>query len=132
MILLMNILDLLKPLVFILILVAILAAVLSAVFSKKNGKKVYPYQAISHLFTPAERSFLGVLDQAVYPSCRAFGKVRVADVLKVKKGMARSDWQAAFNKICSKHFDYVICRASDLRILLVIESHSLPEELLAF
>lgn len=89
--------------------------------SKKVEGTNYPYQAIPNLFTPAERSFLGVLDQAIDAEYRVFGKVRVADVMSVTKGMTRSEWRKAFNRIQSKHFDFVICRASDSSILLLIE-----------
>ncbi len=110
------------PLIGILIVGAILVAVLKAILaSKKAGARAFPYQAISHLFTPAERSFSGVLDQAIDPEYRVFGKVRAADVMGVTKGMTRSEWQQAFNRIQSKHFDFVICRASDSSILLLIE-----------
>ena len=50
-----------------------------------------------------------------------FGKVRIADILKPIKGLNRSQWQIAFNKISSKHFDFVICNAEDLSIISVIE-----------
>ena len=100
--------------------------------TKKAGEIKYPYQAIPCLFTPAERSFLGVLEQVLDSEYRIFGKVRVADVLKVKKGGSRSNYQRAFNRISSKHFDFVICRASDLSIVLLIElddkSHNKPKQ----
>jgi hypothetical protein len=33
----------------------------------------------------------------------------------------RSAWQKAFNRISSKHFDFIICRSSDLSIVCVVE-----------
>ncbi|MBK1726721.1 hypothetical protein CKO13_06730 [Halorhodospira neutriphila] len=80
-----------------------------------------PYQRKESLFTNAERSFLGVLDQAIDERLRVFGKVRVADVLSVKSVGDRKRWQQAFNRINAKHFDFVLCRASDLSLLAVIE-----------
>jgi len=44
----------------------------------------YPYSKQKALFTPAKRSFLGVLSQAVGNEAQFFGKVRVADVLTPK------------------------------------------------
>jgi len=82
------------------------------------------------LFTPAERSFYGVLKQACGDQAEVFGKVRVADVIKPIKGLGRSNWQRAFNRISAKHFDYVICRPDDLRVVAAIElndrSHKKP------
>ncbi len=80
-----------------------------------------PYQRKQSLFTNAERSFLGVLDQAIDDHLRIFGKVRVADVLSVRSAGDPKRWQQAFNRINAKHFDFVLCRASDLSPVAVIE-----------
>jgi hypothetical protein len=80
-----------------------------------------PYVAAPGLFSAAERSFLGVLDQALGREYRAFGKVRVADVASLKAGLGNSARQGALNRISGKHFDFVICRSSDLKIVCGIE-----------
>lgn len=117
-----QILEQLLPLIGILVVAAIALGVIKAILAgKKSGGIEFPYQAIPHLFTAAERSFLGVLDQVIKSEYRIFGKVRAADVMSVTKGMSRSEWQQAFNRIQSKHFDFVICGASDSSILLLIE-----------
>ncbi len=116
-----QILEQLLPLIGILIVAAIALVLLKAFLASKKAGVGFPFSAIPHLFTPAERSFLGVLDQVIDSEYRVFGKVRAADVMSVTKGMDRSEWQKAFNRIQSKHFDFVICRASDSAILLLIE-----------
>lgn len=50
-----------------------------------------------------------------------FTKVRIADVLAPKKGLSRSDWQRAFNKIAQKRFDFVLCDPRTLEVLKVVE-----------
>lgn len=87
----------------------------------KGAEKGYAYQTKGPLFTPAERSFLGILDSAVSNDYRIFGKVRVADVISPKKGMSRKNWQTAFNKISAKHFDYALCCKNTLKVIAVIE-----------
>jgi len=117
--------------VLVLVVLIVAFAVLAALKSKKAGG-VYsvgsPYQPAEALFSPAERSFLGVLDQAVGPEHRVFGKVRVADIVAVKPGLSVAARQGALNRIASKHFDFIVCRASDLMVLCAIElndkSHS--------
>ncbi len=79
------------------------------------------YQQAPALFTQAEQSFLGVLTQAAGAEVRVFGKVRVADVINPKDGLNPSARQVAFNKISSKHFDFVLCDSSTLKVLCVIE-----------
>jgi hypothetical protein len=98
-------------------------AVLIAAIAKggATGKITFPYQPTRILFSPAERSFLGVLDQAVSPEHRVFGKVRIADIAMVKPGLGNTARQGALNRIASKHFDFVICRASDLSVICAVE-----------
>jgi len=81
----------------------------------------FPYQKIGPLFTPAERSFYGVLCQATKDKALVFGKVRIADVLKTEKGLLARTRQIAFNRISGKHFDFVLCKPDDLSILATIE-----------
>lgn len=112
-----------------LILIVVLIALVFLIL--RRGTKTtedLPYKIKKRLFTPAERSFYGVLIQAVRNDAIVFGKVRVADVLEPSKGLDRSTWQRAFNRISAKHFDYVICSPDTLSVLSVIElddkSHS--------
>lgn len=81
------------------------------------------YRKQAALFSPAERSFLGALTQAVGEDARILAKVRVADVVTPQKGLSRSDRQRAFNRIAGKHFDYVLCRNDDLAVVCAIELH---------
>lgn len=109
------------------VLFALLVIVLMAVAALKTkqtgstGTIGFPYQPARALFTPAERSFLGVLDQAVGPDHRVFGKVRVADVATVKPGLGNAARQGALNRIAAKHFDFVVCRATDLFVVCAVE-----------
>ena len=105
------------------LLAAILLIVLALIAAKKRsaGNVGFPYTSRNPLFSEAERSFLGVLDKAVGSEHRVFGKVRVADIAKVKPGLNNSARQGALNKIASKHFDYVVCRHSDLSVVCVVE-----------
>ena len=103
----------------LLIIIVILLVVLSK--AKTTSSIETPYELVGPLFTPAERSFLGILNLACDDKAVILGKVRIADILKPKKGLNRSQWQVAFNKISSKHFDFVVCNADDLSVLSVIE-----------
>ena len=111
------------------IILVIIVLVLFVIFKTKlkqqsqgsDKQSEFFYRKLGVLFTPAERSFLGVLNQAIDGDTIIFGKVRVADVLAPQKGSTRSVWQKAFNKISSKHFDFVLCSKTDLTVLCAIE-----------
>jgi len=87
----------------------------------KPGKRAQSYVLKNSLFTPAERSFLGCLDSVLSPDIRVFAKVRLADLFNVERTVDRSAWQSAFNKINSKHVDFILCRSTDLCPVLAIE-----------
>ena len=87
----------------------------------KGAANHYPYQASKFLLSKAERSFYGVLSQAVGETGIVFAKVRVADVITPRKGLNRSDWQKAFNAVSAKHFDFLICNPGDCSVRLAIE-----------
>lgn len=78
-----------------------------------------PYQARNYLFSRAERSFLGVLERALGDEYRVFGKVRMEDLIFVKKGTKNR--QSARNRIRSRHIDFVVCRKDDLSIQFLVE-----------
>jgi Protein of unknown function (DUF2726) len=110
--------TLLLIILFIFFAIVIFAAITKQQSGNTDG---FPYQKCKSLFSPAERSFLGVLEQAVGSEHRVFGKVRIADVASVKNLSNRSTWQRAFNRISAKHFDFVICKASDLTVVCAVE-----------
>jgi hypothetical protein len=103
----------------ILVLGLIIAAQIVIRLSQKPGS--YEYSLKTTLLSPAERSFYGVLLSCIDDSMTVFSKVRVADVLGPRKGYSRKTWQSAFNKITSKHFDFVLCNSDDLSVICAIE-----------
>jgi very-short-patch-repair endonuclease len=112
----------LLPLVVVLVLLLVIVAVIKIILRQKaQGAQNYPYEKEQALFSPAERSFLGVLEQADNGRYRFMGKVRLADIVRVKSGMNKSARQNAFNKIQSKHVDIVACDPASLSVQFVIE-----------
>lgn len=112
--------------------IIIVAVAVIFLLSKNQSSSVsvesYPYERDRYLFSPAERDFLKVLEQSVGDKYRIFGKVRLADVIRIKRNVSRSEWRAAFNQISSKHLDFVACDPKDFSIQFAIElddkSHS--------
>jgi len=84
-------------------------------------KPTYKYKKFERIVSPAERSFLGVLNAVLDDEIIILTKVRVADVLTPLPTKDRGLWQRAFNSISSKHFDFVLCKSDDLSIICAIE-----------
>jgi very-short-patch-repair endonuclease len=106
---------------FVIILVVLACLVVLKKYVKLGSPIAFPYQAKNSLCSPAERSFLGVLEQLINDKYRILLKVRLADLLEIEKGVSKSLRQSAFNRISRKHVDFVVCGKEDLSILGVIE-----------
>lgn len=78
----------------------------------------YPFEPGKFL-SPAERSFFGVLQVAVDGEFVIFAKVRMADLIKIRKGTEKR--QSHFNRISAKHVDFVLCTTDTVEPVLVIE-----------
>jgi very-short-patch-repair endonuclease len=80
-----------------------------------------PYEPRQELFTPAERSFFGVLEQAVAGRFRVMGKIRLGDLIQPAKGFSHSQRTGAWNRIHQKHVDFVLCQTDTLSVAGVVE-----------
>lgn len=97
----------------------------------KKLEHYYPYKKVDLLLTKAEQNFFLVLSMAIsdknYYICP---KVRLADIIQVD---SKDNYQSYFNKIKSKHIDYVICDRTTFKIIYAIElddtSHNLEHRI---
>lgn len=106
----------------VLIIVAICAVLVLKAKQTPPGDGGLAFESRDALFTPAERSFLGVLEQSLADSrYRVFGKVRLGDIVKPAKGLTASKRTTAQNRINQKHVDFVICAVSDLSVIAAVE-----------
>ncbi|MDX2451593.1 DUF2726 domain-containing protein [Desulfosarcina sp.] len=108
--------------VFLFLFVAVVLFVVAWIKKKRAKDPVdFPYQSREVLCTPAERSFMGVLDKAAGNGHRIFTKVRLADIIETKGKLSPSARQSSFNRISGKHLDFVICNSRNLSIVGAIE-----------
>lgn len=118
----MHISLLLIVAVVTLVLLAIAAFLVRLIGQQQTAQTLAgAYEAVPALLTPAERSFFGVLQQAVGSDYQIFAKVRLADIVRPVRNPSRSGWQSAFNRIAGKHVDFVLCDSSRLGVVAVIE-----------
>lgn len=106
------------------IVVVIVVAIAAFVFLRLQEPKpsnAAPYKLRKQFLSAAERSFYGVLEQAVADKFKVNTKVRVADILQPNVAGDRSASQRAFNRISAKHFDYVLCEPSTMQVKAVVE-----------
>jgi hypothetical protein len=89
--------------------------------TKNTNEQEDAYTIRESLLTPTETQFYQELKQAVDNRFIIFAKIRVADILVPEKGLSKSHWQSAFNKISAKHFDFVLCNSENLKVEVVIK-----------
>ncbi len=113
--------QLVLPVIGLIILMVIIT-VLKALLAKKTGAKAQSlYEREDGLMSPAELLFFRSLEAAVAGHFRLFSKVRLADIVRVKRGIDRSTWQSAFNAIQSKHVDFLAVDPNDMTIKFAVE-----------
>lgn len=84
-----------------------------------NG--VYPYRK-NNLLTTNERLFYQRLKPITDKyNLHIISKVRVADLVLPFDHLDKRDWQFYFNKIKSKHVDFVLCDPFNLQPKLIVE-----------
>jgi hypothetical protein len=87
--------------------------------SHQASNRTLPYRRKDFLMSKAEASFFGVLSQALAGEFFIFVKIRLADLLYLPRGTAAR--QSHFNRIQSKHVDFVLCHRDGIRPCLAIE-----------
>lgn len=86
-----------------------------------NNDDEYPYVR-SLLLTKNEwRFYQNIKPIADKYNLHIIAKVRLNDLISVKKGLTGSKYYKALNKIISKHIDFVITRPENLAVLCAIE-----------
>lgn len=110
----------LPALLLIVLLVVFVLILIMTIKSNRSNRLHYKKQ--NALFTKAEINFLKTLENIVTnPSVAIFGKVRIADIITPQKTTNSKGWWQLFNKITSKHVDYVLCDRGDYSVICVIE-----------
>jgi len=111
-----------NPVLSLLLLFVAVIVIAAAVrlFSARR-RAHFAYCRVERLFSPAERSFLGVLEQILGTQYRIFGKIRLADIIQTPKGLSNSERTRAFNRISARHVDFALCDPRTFEIIGVIE-----------
>lgn len=110
--------DLFKLAVVFLVLIFVIITIKRLQSGVSENSK---YKQRKNVLSPAERSFYGVLSLSCADQAVVLCKVRVADILEPVKGLDKKEWRTLFNRISSKHFDYVLCKPDTFDVISVIE-----------
>jgi len=87
--------------------------------ARKNHAQ--PYERMNSILTPAEQHFYKVLSSVIEGQAIIMAKVRVADLLKIRKSIKEKHFWDYFSKISQKHIDFVLVDPQSFITLCVIE-----------
>lgn len=111
------------PIEIIVITIIALLIFIIVVLPKLDTKKKSPgqYYLIPSIFTNSERKFYYVLAPLLKQyGYIAFPKVRLADIIETKSTDLSTYWKE-FNKIKSKHIDFLVCEDITFRPEFIVE-----------
>lgn len=103
----------------------IVAMIVPAVLPRRPRRQfrmptTFPYARQPALFTRTELEFLRALRKAA-PHLYIPGKVRLEDVIGVRSGLPRSEYEAARNRIKSRHLDFVLVDVETTQVVCAFE-----------
>jgi len=81
----------------------------------------FPFDRKTALFTPAEKNFQKLVEQAMGGRYRIINRVKLADIVSIRNGVSNRAGQTAANNANSKYLDFVICERDSMKLLGVID-----------
>jgi hypothetical protein len=84
-------------------------------------RRSLPYTLGEALFSPEERVFLAALDEAVGDSHRVYGKVRLSDLVTLRRGTSRRALEQAQARIADLRIDFLVCSRESARVVCAVE-----------
>lgn len=107
---------------FIMLLLVLLVVVIALVASRFiDNSNPFQVQRKPSLFSPVERSFLGLLEKAVQNEYRIINRVKLADVLEVRDVAADKNRRSILLKLNAKYLDYVLCNPETMQVIAVLD-----------
>lgn len=102
-------------LMMLLILVALGAIKLS------DGGVAFPFRRKPQLFTPVEHTFLNLIEQAVGREFRIVCRVRLNDLIAVRRSTNKKTASQALSRASSRQLDFVLVNKHDMSPVMAID-----------
>ena len=81
----------------------------------------FPFDSKPSVFTPAEKNFQNLVEQAMGNKYRIINRVKLADIVTIRNGVSNRASQSAVTTAESKYLDFVICERSSMKLLGTID-----------
>jgi len=107
--------------IFVFVALAVVAKAKAGKTADEAGGGSGADYELAQLFSPAERSFIGVLEGVLPDGVGLLAKVRLGDVFKPRKGLVPGARTSASNRLNRKHVDILLVNTTDLSPVAAIE-----------
>ncbi|PCH95464.1 MAG: hypothetical protein COB83_08535 [Gammaproteobacteria bacterium] len=81
----------------------------------------FPFDSKLAVFTPAEKNFQNLLEQAMGNKYRIINRVKLADIVTIRNGVSNRASQSAATNAEGKYLDFVICDRNSMKLLGAID-----------
>lgn len=102
-------------LVSLIVIVGVLASRLN------DNSFPFPFDSKNSVFTPAEKNFQNLVEQAMGTKYRIINRVKLADIVTIRNGISDRASQSAVNNAEGKYLDFVICDRNTMKLLGAID-----------
>jgi hypothetical protein len=102
-------------LVSLIVIVGVLASRLN------DNSFPFPFDSKNSVFTPAEKNFQNLVEQAMGAKYRVINRVKLADIVTIRNGVSDRASQSAVNNAEGKYLDFVICDRNTMKLLGAID-----------
>lgn len=99
-----------------------LIVVVALLASRLNDNSFpFPFDRKQTLFTPAEKNFQRLVEQALGHKYRVINRVKLSDIVTIRNGVSSRAGQTAATNAEAKYLDFVICDRDSMKLLGVID-----------
>ncbi|MBL0711336.1 MAG: DUF2726 domain-containing protein [Colwellia sp.] len=81
----------------------------------------FPFDSKTSVFTPAEKNFQNLVEQAMGSKYRIINRVKLADIVTIRNGVSNRASQSAATNAENKYLDFVICERHSMKLLGAID-----------
>jgi hypothetical protein len=122
-----NVLGVVMEFAIILIMVLIVVAIVAIKLSVDDVS--FPFMSKSQLFSPVEHQFLDMIEKAVGNEFRVMCRVKLTDVLALRRNTNKKMAKSALLRAGGKQLDFVLVNKIDMTPVLALDLvHSLGKE----
>ena len=102
-------------LISLIVIVGVLASRLN------DNSYPFPFDSKAAVFTPAEKNFQNLLEQAMGHKYRIINRVKLSDIVTIRNGVSNRASQSAVSNAEGKYLDFVICERSSMKLLGAVD-----------